>query len=459
MTVAKTVLDDAWKVLNEAIMYYQGRPIGTRAAIESSDNIINYNQCFTRDFAVCGLAFLLRGETAIVRHFLTALVELQTQEKHMDCFRAGQGLMPASFSIHQQQDQDVLVPDFGEQAIARVAPVDAVFWWLILLRAYTQASGDNTLAQQAEFQQAIRLIIELCLTTGFSLYPTLLVPDGAYMIDRRMGVYGYPFDIQVLFFYALLAARELLHPQDPYIDTITHRLRLLTHYLHQYYWLDFPRLNQLYRHKVEEYGAQAMNKFNIYPDTIPTWLMQWLSYQSGYFVGNVGPGRMDFRFFAQGNLLAIVTGLATSRQTEAILDLFQQRWTDLIGDMPVKLCFPALEGRDWEVLTGYDHKNRPWSYHNGGNWPFLLWLLAAAAQKAGVPELAQQALKSAERRLVRDQWPEYYDSHYGRLIGREAKRGQTWTAAGFLVAHQLLQQPEQLKLIQIDAEDIFEKPF
>lgn len=49
--------------------------------------------------------------------------------------------------------------------------------------------------------------------------------------------------------------------------------------------------------------------------------------------------------------------------------------------------------------------------------------------------------------------------YYGRLIGREAKRGQTWTAAGFLVAYQLLQQPEQLKLIQIDAEDIFEKPF
>lgn len=74
-------------------------------------------------------------------------------------------------------------PDFGERAIARVAPVDAVMWWP--------------------------------LTSKFEMFPTILVPDGAYMIDRRMGVYGHPLDLQALFFTSLRAAHELLPGQHP----------------------------------------------------------------------------------------------------------------------------------------------------------------------------------------------------------------------------------------------------
>lgn len=39
----------------------------------------------------------------------------------------------------------------------------------------------------------------------------------------------------------------------------------------------------------------------------------------------------------------------------------------------MKICFPVLEDRDWKTLTGADPKNVPWSYHNGGNWPVLIW--------------------------------------------------------------------------------------
>jgi len=448
--ISSELMEAAWLELEKSVIHYRGEPVGTVAARDPSSDDLNYDQCFTRDFAVSALAFLMRGETDIVRNFLTVLVELQSREKQMNCFQAGRGLMPASFAVKKTAQGDELIPDFGENAIARVAPVDSGFWWLILLRAYGRASGDFNLARQTEFQQAIRLILDLCLVQRFDMYPTMLVPDGGYMIDRRMGVYGYPFDIQALFFTALSAAKELLVADDEYHAVVTTRLSHLTYHVRRYYWLDLGRLNDIYRYKVEEYGKSIVNEFNIYPETIPPALEDWMPSEGGYFAGNLGPARMDFRYFAQGNLLAVVSSLATKAQANSIMDLITQRWDDLIGQMPLKLCFPALEGRDWEIVTGHDPKNSPWSYHNGGNWPFLLWLLAAAAQKTGRGELAARALNVAADRLADTEWAEYFDGRNGRLIGKEARRFQSWTIAGFLAAHQLLENPAHLDFLGFD---------
>lgn len=206
-------------------------------------------------------------------------------------------------------------------------------------------------------------------------------------------------------------------------------------------------LNEIYRYRVEEFGETVINQFNVYPESIPEWLNVWLPDKGGYFIGNLGPGRMDFRFFSQGNLIAIIFDLASEEQSQQIMDLIEQKWDTLIGQMPLKICFPALEGRDWSLVTGYDAKNMPWSYHNGGNWPFLLWLLAAAAQKTGRNELAERAILIAASRLHKDKYPEYYDGLQGRLIGKEARWFQTWTIAGLLTAQDLLTNAKNLDLI------------
>ncbi len=44
--------------------------------------------------------------------------------------------MPASFKVHFNGNEEFLVADFGEQAIARVPPIDSCMWWILLLRAY-----------------------------------------------------------------------------------------------------------------------------------------------------------------------------------------------------------------------------------------------------------------------------------------------------------------------------------
>lgn len=449
------LLEEARKALEASIIYYRGRPLGTMAALDPEVEALNYDQCFVRDFVASALAFLMQGKPEIVRNFLVETLALQSGERHLKCFKPGQGLMPASFKVASREGEEYLIADFGEQAIARVTPIDSCLWWMILLRAYVKATGDLALTQQAEFQRGIFLILDFCLVARLNRYPTMLVPDGSFMIDRRMGVYGYPLEIQALLYAALRAARELLLPGnegDAYIQAVDDRLGHLVYHIRKYYWLDFERMNEIYRYKGEEFGETVMNEFNIYPGSIPDWLIDWLPEAGGYFAGNLGPGRLDFRFFALGNLLAICNSLASEQQSQAIMDLLEQRWQDLVGRTPMKICFPALEGRDWQLLTGSDPKNVSWSYHNGGNWPVLVWLLAAAAQKTGRVALANRALELVDTCLYRDRWPEYYDGKHGRLIGKEARRYQTWTIAGFLIANELMTNPQHLALISFDED-------
>lgn len=445
----------AWELLEDSIIYYCDRPVGTVAARDREVEALNYDQCFVRDFVSSALLFLISGRAEIVRNFLVETLALQSHDKQMDCFNAGQGLMPASFKVESWNGHQHIAADFGEHAIGRVTPVDSCLWWMILLRAYVKATGDVDLAHQPEFQRGIVLILKLCLADRFDMYPTLLVADGAFMIDRRMGVYGHPLEIQALFYAALRSARELLLPGqrgDIYIQVINQRLSVLNYHIREYYWLDLKRLNSIYRYKGEEFGIAAVNKFNIYPDSIPYWLTEWMPEKGGYLAGNLGPAQMDFRFFSLGNLMAIICSLASVEESQSIVDLIEQRWHDLIGYMPMKVCFPAVEGLEWKILTGCDPKNVPWSYHNGGNWPVLLWTLVAAAQKTGRTELGWKAIEMAERRLAEDEWPEYYDGRNGRLVGKASRKYQTWTIAGYLLARELMANPDHMKLISFDED-------
>ena len=450
LATSESVEKQAWEALEKSIIYYQGRPVGTVAAYDVSVQSLNYDQCFVRDFISSALIFLIKGRTDIVRNFLEETLKLQPKERQLNAYKPGRGLMPASFKVVSQNGEEYLEPDFGEHAIARVTPVDSCLWWVILLRAYVVATKDFSLAYKPEFQYGIRLIMELCLATRFDMYPTLLVPDGACMIDRRMGIYGHPLEIQSLFFAALRAARELLicGGNEDIVEAIDNRLPLLRAHIRQHYWIDMNRLNAIYRFKSEEYGKTAVNLFNVYSDSLPyDELDKWLPKKGGYLVGNVGPSQLDTRFFSLGNLIAIISDLASEEQSQAIMNLIEERWDDLVGDMPMKICFPALANQEYRIVTGCDPKNIPWSYHNGGNWPVLMWMLTAAAVKNNRIELAHKAIEIAQTRLYEDEWPEYYDGKKGRLIGKQARKNQTWTITGFLLTKELLQNPTLLGLV------------
>ncbi|GAB4835651.1 hypothetical protein Ancab_000559 [Ancistrocladus abbreviatus] len=454
---------EAWRLMENAVVSYCNSPVGTVAAKDPNDKQpLNYDQVFIRDFIPSALAFLLKGEGEIVKNFLLHTLQLQSWEKTVDCYSPGQGLMPASFKVrtvpldgNNEKVEEVLDPDFGESAIGRVAPVDSGLWWIILLRAYGKLTGDYGLQERVDVQTGIRLILNLCLTDGFDMFPSLLVTDGSCMIDRRMGIHGHPLEIQSLFYAALRCAREMLSVNDGsknLVRAINNRLSALSFHIREYYWVDMKKINEIYRYKTEEYSMDATNKFNIYPEQIPYWLMDWIPEKGGYVIGNLQPAHMDFRFFMLGNLWTIVSSLGTPKQNEAILNLIEAKWDDLVGHMPLKILYPAIEGEEWHIITGSDPKNTPWSYHNGGSWPTLLWQFTLACLKMGKSDLAERALAIAEKRLPVDRWPEYYDTRHGKFVGKQARLYQTWTIAGFLTSKMMLENPELASLLYWDED-------
>ncbi|KAL1826769.1 hypothetical protein ACET3Z_005181 [Daucus carota] len=453
--VAKETEKEAWKVLGNAIVTYCGSPVGTMAANDPTDTLpLNYDQVFIRDFIPSALAFLLKGEKEIVKNFLLHNLQLQSWEKTVDCFCPGEGLMPASFKVvttpQDGKEEERLDADFGESAIGRVAPVDSGLWWIILLRAYGKITGDVSLQERVDVKTGIKLIMNLCLADGFDMFPTLLVTDGSCMIDRRMGIHGHPLEIQSLFHSALRCSREMLSTDEGsknLVSVISNRLSALSFHIREYYYVDLKKINEIYRYKTEEYSTDAKNKFNIYPEQIPQWLVDWIPEEGGYLIGNLQPAHMDFRFFALGNLWSIISSLSTPRQNQSILKLIEAKWDDLVGSMPLKICFPALEYDDWRIITGSDPKNTPWSYHNGGSWPTLLWQFTLACIKMGRTDLAWKAVNLAEKRLPAENWPEYYDTRNGKFIGKQSRLYQTWTVSGYLTSKLLLENPDKASLL------------
>ncbi|ANB02175.1 glycoside hydrolase 100 family protein [Ectothiorhodospira sp. BSL-9] len=447
-------ISSAYRLLEASLVYHRGDVVGTIASLDSHAPADNYSDCFVRDFVPSGLVFLLDGRSDIVRNFLAMVLKLRDQQEEMEGHRAVAKVMPASFRVLcNEQGEEEIHTDFGDRAIGRVAPVDSMMWWLILLVGYERISGDTAFTRSRECQRGIRMILNICLQDRFEIFPTLLVPDGSFMVDRRMGVYGHPLEIQSLFFGALRAALAMLDDTDPDNQGVREqsakRLEQLVEYVRHYYWLDEDRLNRIHRFRTEIFGYDSENALNIHPESIPDWVSDWLPLDAGYLVGNLGPGRMDFRFFALGNLLAVLFGLADESQSKRLMHLYDQRWDDLMGMMPVKLCFPAMQGEEWRLKTGSDPKNIPWSYHNGGNWPALLWAFTAAALHAGRGDLALRAREVATERLAANGWPEYYDGRNGRLIGRRANYNQTWSATALILTHKFIEDPSTLDVLSL----------
>jgi len=87
-----------------------------------------------------------------------------------------------------------------------------------------------------------------------------------------------------------------------YIQSVDNRLGHLLYHVREYYWLDINRLNEIYRYKGEEFGSNEQVQYLPRLDSLL--VDRVVTGTGGYLAGNLGAGRIDFRFFALGNLMA-----------------------------------------------------------------------------------------------------------------------------------------------------------
>jgi len=75
---------EAWWLLSRAVVNYCGSAVGTVAANDpSTSQMLNYDQVFIRDFVPSAIAFLLKGESDIVKNFLLHTLQLQVSRANL----------------------------------------------------------------------------------------------------------------------------------------------------------------------------------------------------------------------------------------------------------------------------------------------------------------------------------------------------------------------------------------
>ncbi|MXY18751.1 MAG: alkaline invertase [Synechococcus sp. SB0676_bin_10] len=455
------IVQSAEAHLERTLIKARGQLAGAVAAIEypSRGMSLNYGEVFLRDNVPVMIYLLLKGRHGLVRHFLVLCMDLQSNALQT------RGLFPTSF-IEKEGD---LVADYGQWSIGRISSVDASLWWPILCWIYVSHVQDWQFGCDQRVQRAIQRLLDLVMQPSFDGTPVLFVPDCSFMIDRPMDVWGAPLEIEVLLYGCLKCCVHLMELAQRHNATpsrfLSQRIPLTRQWIHdlrsyllKHYWVTSKTIQALRRRPTEQYGdVQHLNEFNVQPTFIPDWLQDWLDNRGGYLIGNVRTGRPDYRFFTLGNSLACIFGLLTAPQQRALFRLVLHNNNHLMAQMPMRICHPPMEGQEWAMKTGSDPKNWPWSYHNGGHWPSLLWYLVMAVAlhdkdhpKADVlltgqmKTFLERAYQIHLSQLPRQQWAEYFDGPTGTWVGQQARTYQTWTIVGFLLTRQLLRHGCQL---------------
>jgi glycogen debranching enzyme len=141
-------------------------------------------------------------------------------------------------------------------------------------------------------------------------------------------------------------------------------------------------------------------------------------------------------FDCLGNLLAILSGVASADRTARILDLIENRNLDV---RPLPAIYPPVFPGDPDWRDYYGTLNIPHRYHNGGIWPFIGGFYVAALVKAGRQRTAEVALERLAD-LNRDgAFNEWHDATTGEAAGA---RDQAWSAGMYLFARNALVQAD-----------------
>lgn len=98
-------------------------------------------------------------------------------------------------------------------------------------------------------------------------------------------------------------------------------------------------------------------------------------------------------FDSFGNLLAIVSGLASLKIAKSILTFIEKE--KICRPYPCKAIYPPIKkgSRDWQDYFEDCEARKPYHYLNGGIWPFIGGFYVAALVKVGEYSKAKKALE------------------------------------------------------------------
>lgn len=411
---------EAHELLVQAIVCDErGDPCGTVASL--GDRESHYGNVWTRD-NVAPMLYFLDEDPRLVRLFLEALMRRQSMARRTF------GLIPIGFSPRFER-----VDYGGEEAIGAIYSIDSTLWFLILIGLYVDHVGDQAWLEQ--HRRHVEAALGLLLAPRFDPLPLLAAPESVTEIDRPAGLHGYPLQLQILACLALRWSGRILKSLggDEVAQSCADDADAIASWVNRWYWLDREILNEREDLPPERHGFGNPNPFNLDYRRLARHV-PWLQ-DGGFLAGTIRTRHLDSRFWSLPNCLAATSGIVSEQRAAAIVRTVETHAADLLGEMPMAVCWPELRGSQYQIVMDSDPRGRPGVFHNGAYWPSLLWTFVSAALRAGKRELAETALDLAGKRLAPD-WGEYYDRR--GCLGTDSRCRQTWSIAGFLLAERTL---------------------
>jgi glycogen debranching enzyme len=358
-------------------------PAGMLAALPTARaDKRGYTAIFGRDVAVCALGMAVSGDAELER---AAVVGLYTLAEH----QAPNGQIPKFVDTSRRE------ADFWY-----LGCIDATLWWLIALAYLDERGLPHGLKRR--YAKRIRLALQWLLAQEhqrFFLLQQNEASDWADIMPRSGFVlYTNALWYHVKQLYGVPHAREtrasfngLFHPFSAGIAEYR-RARLLNEYV-----LRKARDRDLY-----------------------------LSFVNFSFFGDEGD--------TFGNALALLYGLADAeRATQIIRALLRHRVHD---PYPVRAVIRPIRKQSalWRPYMARHRQNSAWQYHNGGIWPMVgaFWIAALCAH--GRRREARSSLIQLAQSCAVDRWS-FSEWLHGKSLSPRGMRGQSWNAAGFLLAY------------------------
>nr|WP_297350384.1 glycoside hydrolase 100 family protein [uncultured Caldimonas sp.] len=346
----------------------------------------SYTRIFGRDAAICVLAMAGSGAEPLERGAVASLDSLANAQ-------APNGQIP-KYVDPEGQDADFWY----------LGCIDATLWWLIAVDHVRRCSPLPE--AQGRWEPQIRRAIDWLLAQEhqrFFLLQQNEASDWADIMPRSGFVlYTNALWYRVKRLYCLANQEE-------------------THYHFNHLFHPFKRDLPEYRRSrlLGHYARRGQRNPELY-----------LSFVNLSFAGNEGD--------VFGNVLAMLYGLAGDSMAEGMVKaLGNARVAD---PYPVRVVVDPLSTRDqlWRAYMGRHKQNHPFQYHNGGIWPFVggFWTMALA--QLGKRDEARAELDKLAHALSLDDW-RFTEWFHGKTLEPNGMPGQSWNAAGFLIARQAIE--------------------
>jgi len=351
-------------------------------------------------------------------------------------------------------DEDGLVPvsiepETGKKikgagdTIGYVHSVDSTLLFLVMVSEAANKSKDPAFFDRVKepYINALKLALE---NNRFDSSPLISSVECAGLVDRPLGMHGYVAGNQVLFYAALDRASKM---EGKIPAELAHKAKTradeLKKLIHEYFWVDSKKLGQLEinieksARRDKESECHEINPFNL--KKLPYHNIGNLM-NGGYFLACARTGYLDFRFDTITNLMAIAFGLTDKEQADLILNYIENNGIN--KPLPVKYMWPAMPDDEIERLTPGDTFLAENRSVNGGIWPFVGALYSSILTKSAQRAKAEEVLNKIARVIEKDM-PEWLEGTTGEFIPELSNKNQTWTAACYLLAFELLKSPER----------------